>query len=52
MGALISKLAFKDFDLSYLPFIGLAAARTEVLAFNVAYIPAFAKEIVCCSIAS
>ena len=35
-----------------LPNIGLAAARTALLAFNTAVIPAFAMEMVCCSIAS
>jgi hypothetical protein len=30
-------LAFKDFVLSYLPYIGLAAARTAVREFKVAY---------------
>ena len=45
-------LCFNAFDLSYLPNNGLAAARIDVLAFNVAYIPALAIEIVCCYIAS
>ena len=37
---------------SYLPWIGLAAASTEVLEFNLVVIPAFATLIVCCYIAS
>lgn len=37
---------------SYLPFIGLAAAITEHLAYRVATIPALEIEIDCCSIAS
>ncbi len=45
-------LLFNDFDLSYLPYRGLAAAKILALAFKVAYIPAFAIEIVCCYIAS
>ena len=45
-------LNLKDLDLSYLPMIGLAAAKIEVLAFKVAWIPALAIEIVYCSIAS
>ncbi len=43
---------FKDYDLLYLPKIGLAAAKILVLAWRVAWIPALAKEIVCCYIAS
>ena len=38
--------------LLYLPYIGLAAAKTEVLAFNVVVIPALAIDTVCCSITS
>lgn len=45
-------LFFKDLDLSYRPNVGLAAASILVLAFRVAYTPAFAIEIVCCYIAS
>lgn len=45
-------LFFNDFDLSYRPKIGLAAARILVRAFSVANTPAFAIEIVCCYIAS
>ena len=37
---------------SYLPKDGFAAARTAVLAFNVATMPPFATETVCCSMAS
>lgn len=37
---------------SYRPEGGLAAARTEVLEFRTVVIPAFAMEMVCCSIAS
>jgi hypothetical protein len=36
----------------YLPWIGLAAARTLVLLFRIVVIPALAIEIVYCSIAS
>ncbi len=36
----------------YLEWIGLAAARIAVLALSWQTIPAFAIEIVCCSIAS
>ncbi len=42
----------RDCDLSYRPKIGLAAARILVLAWRVAWIPALAIEIVCCSMAS
>jgi hypothetical protein len=45
-------LNFKVLDLSYLPNIGLAAAKIEARAFNVAWIPALAIEIVYYSIAS
>ena len=37
----------RPLDLSYLPPAGLAAARMEVLAFRVAWIPALEMEIVC-----
>lgn len=40
-----------DFFLSYLDPMGLAAARMAVREFNWHTIPAFAIEIVCCSIA-
>lgn len=43
---------FRGKDLSYRPNIGLAAAKTLVLAFKVAWTPAFAIDIVCCYIAS
>ena len=36
IGALILRLNLRDFALSYLPNKGLAAARIEHLAFNVA----------------
>ena len=36
IGALISKLNLRLFDLSYLPNKGLAAAKIEALAFKVA----------------
>jgi hypothetical protein len=36
MGADMSTLYLSDFDLSYLPLMGLAAARIEVLALRVA----------------
>ena len=36
IGADMFKLNFKDFDLSYLPNTGLAAARILALAFKVA----------------
>jgi hypothetical protein len=41
-----------DFFSSYLDSFGLAAANIAVLEFNYATIPAFAIEIVYCSIAS
>ena len=37
---------------SYFPYIGFAAAKIEVLAFNVATIPPFAILADCCSITS
>lgn len=40
------------FKSSYLPNIGLAAAKTEVLELRIVVIPAFAIEIVYCSMAS
>ena len=36
---------------AHLPEGGLAAASTEVRDFSIVVIPAFATEIVCCSIA-
>ena len=36
IGAVIVMFCRKDFDLSYRPPIGFAAASTDVLAFNVA----------------
>ena len=41
-----------DFLGLYFEFIGLAAAKIDVLEFNWQTIPALAIEIVCCSIAS
>lgn len=52
MGCVILTLNLRVLDLSYLPYIGLAAARIEALALRVAWIPALAIEIVYCSIAS
>lgn len=52
IGGEISTLYLKFLDLSYLPFIGFAAAKIEALALSVAWIPALAIEIVCYSIAS
>ena len=37
--------------MAYLPEGGLAAARTDVLDLSIVVIPAFATEIVCCSMA-
>ena len=37
---------------SYRPNMGFAAARIDVRAFNVAWIPALVMEVVCCSMAS
>ena len=37
---------------SYFPYSGFAADKMEVRAFNVATIPPFATEQVCCSITS
>lgn len=36
IGGEMLRLSFNDLDLSYRPNIGLAAAKIEVLAFNVA----------------
>ena len=52
IGSEIYKLLLRFFDLSYLPNLGLAAAKIDVLLFRVACTPAFDKEIVCCYIAS
>lgn len=51
IGADILMLFFRDFDLSYRPYTGFAAAKILVLAFSVAYTPALAIDIVCCYIA-
>jgi hypothetical protein len=48
----MSTLYLRDLDLSYLPWIGLAAAKIEALALRVAWMPALAIEIVYYSIAS
>jgi len=52
MGGEISTFHLKDLVLSYLPLNGFAAAKIDDLAFNVAWMPALAIEIVYCSIAS
>lgn len=52
IGGEISMLNLRDLVRSYLPLRGLAAARIEVRALRVAWIPALAIEIVYCSIAS
>jgi hypothetical protein len=52
IGAEMFTLKRKDRFLSYLPSWGFAAAKIDALALRVAWIPAFAKEIVYCSIAS
>lgn len=52
IGAGRFKFALRDLAVLYLPFTGFAAARIDALALSVAWIPAFAMEIVCCSIAS
>lgn len=52
IGGEMLMLYLRAFDLSYRPNNGLAAASILVLAFNVAYTPALAIEIVCCYIAS
>ena len=52
IGADMFRLNFNDFDLSYLPKIGFAAAKILARAFKVAWIPALAIDIVCYSIAS
>ena len=45
-------LSWGDKFFLYRPYIGFAAARIEVLAFNEVVIPALAIEIVCYSITS
>jgi len=47
--SIYSEACFKS---SYLPNKGFAAAKTDVLELRMVVIPAFAIEIVCCSIAS
>jgi hypothetical protein len=46
------RLMFSDGDLRmlYLPYAGLAAARTDVRALSVVVMPALAIDTVCCSI--
>ena len=46
------KFLLMDKFLLYLPYNGLAAAKIEVLAFNVVVIPALAIETVYCSMTS
>ena len=45
-------LTFRDLLRSYLPPMGLAAARMEARALSVALTPALVMEMVCCSMAS
>ena len=52
MGGEMLTLYRRDLVRSYLPLTGFAAARIDVRAFRVAWIPAFAIEIVYYSIAS
>ena len=52
IGAEMLMLYLRALDLSYRPNNGLAAAKMLVLAFNVAYTPALAIEMVCCYMAS
>jgi len=52
IGGEIFTLYLRDFVRSYLPLTGLAAAKIDVRAFSVAWIPALAIEIVYYSIAS
>ena len=52
IGAEMFTLKRKDLERSYRPYCGLAAARIAARAFRVAWMPAFANEIVYCSIAS
>ncbi len=52
IGGEMSTLYLSDLPALYLPNRGLAAARIEVLALRVAWIPALAIEIVYCSMAS
>lgn len=46
------KQTLSESFLSYLPWIGFAAAKILVRAFKVAWIPALVILIVCCSMAS
>ncbi len=50
----IGRLMFSEIALEgiYLPYLGLPAASTDALAFNLATIPALAILTVPCSIAS
>jgi hypothetical protein len=52
IGGEMLTLNFRGLERSYLPKVGLAAAKIEVLALSVAWIPALAIEIVYCSMAS
>ena len=52
IGAVIAMLPLNVLEGSYLPPMGLEAAKMEVRAFNVAWMPALVMEMVCCSIAS
>ena len=52
MGALIATFARSVCLRLYRPPMGLAAARIDVRAFKVAWMPALAIEMVCCSMAS
>lgn len=52
IGAEMLTLNLNVLVLSYLPYTGFAAAKIDALAFNVAWMPALAIEIVYCSIAS
>ena len=52
IGAEMSTLYRRDLVRSYLPLLGLAAAKIEVRALSVAWMPALAIEMVYCSMAS
>ena len=52
IGAGNDRLCFSFFERSYRPPTGLAAAKMDVRALSVAWIPALDIEMVCCSIAS
>ena len=52
IGALILTFALSVVFRLYLPPTGFAAARMLVRAFRVAWMPALAMEMVCCSMAS